>query len=792
MAIVALTTTWATVATKTSSFSYNGYGPYNLKLEIQAKYETLSDPNKVRIKLRLYFTKTGDYNWTGTNKHYRLKWMYPATSHGDSGYNQDSNTWGLGTVSYYLAVDGGGASYVYEDVDWNGATHQLYGYYLVDVAPASTIEITDCYVYVPLPTPTTPTVSAAASTANSNTVTYGTTSFGTVGSGTVYLYGGTASAPTTQLTSKTTVGNSSYNHTGLAANTKYYYRSRAYSTAGWSSYSTETSQITKPAAATVSISSYNASSITISYSVAANGGAATQTLEYKVGSGNWTTAKTITGGSATSGTFTISGLTSNTAYSIATRMTNSAGSTTGSTLSGHTALAPSQGSVSGSNTNNTTNSVTYGVTSFGYPTTGVVYLYGSTSDTSSYSTLQTKTTTGNTTFTHNNLTPNTRYYYKCSANNSVLTGTSSSDVAVVTRPAGGTASISSYNTTSITVAYTVNADGGFYDKTLQYTINGGTSYTAAATISGASASSGTFTISGLTPGTTYNIGIRVATTAGTTAITTLTQKTASAPTGLTVTVGAKTWNTVALTGSISSYGYPDNLTGRYVSVGVNPAPLPTPITNREVTVATNATSGSGTLTNSSWSGSGGPFTLCGCVGFYPYVYATNLIASTSSRDTSQVYYLPPAPLATLSLTSLTHTSDYVTAVFSVAGSAADGTNNAVGALVNTEYCYAVGEGAYSAWTQIGTSEAPNTAHSVTLSNLPFDTTVTVKARQVFSGEYSEVKTLSFTTEPKPNGMYGSVSGESRPVVKAYGSVNGQTKLIIKGYGSVGGVTKRIY
>ena len=77
--------------------------------------------------------------------------------------------------------------------------------------------------------PTTPTISVTSVLGAGNTlrVTYGTTSFGTPSTGTVYLYGGTSASPTTQLDSSTSTGDQTFDNAGLNYNTTYYYRSRA-------------------------------------------------------------------------------------------------------------------------------------------------------------------------------------------------------------------------------------------------------------------------------------------------------------------------------------------------------------------------------------------------------------------------------------------------------------------------------------------------------------------------------------------------------------------------------------
>lgn len=180
--------------------------------------------------------------------------------------------------------------------------------------------------------PNKPTVSIVSSTSNSVTVSYGTTSFGNPSSGTVYLYGGTSSNPTTQIASKTTTGNSNYNHTGLTGNTEYYYRARAKNSQLWSSYSNGYFAITKAGPVTdVNAEALDATSIKIDYTTAAGGGHYRQEVQYSLDNGvTWTTGDTvpISTTAATPGSFNITGLQPNTTYQIQIRVKTSTGSST--------------------------------------------------------------------------------------------------------------------------------------------------------------------------------------------------------------------------------------------------------------------------------------------------------------------------------------------------------------------------------------------------------------------------------------------------------------------------------
>ena len=111
--------------------------------------------------------------------------------------------------------------------------------------------------------------------------------------------------------------------------------------------------------------------------------------------------------------------------------------------------------------------------------------------------------------------PNTRYtlgVYATNGNDPQHGQTGIGDY--VTLAEAPTVSLDSVTDTTVTISYSAAADGGFYDKTVEYSLDGGTTWSTGATITGGSASSGTFTITGLSAGTTYSIQTRTTTTSG--------------------------------------------------------------------------------------------------------------------------------------------------------------------------------------------------------------------------------------------------------------------------------------
>lgn len=111
------------------------------------------------------------------------------------------------------------------------------------------------------------------------------------------------------------------------------------------------------------------------------------------------------------------------------------GSWSGSATVTSIVVAPNTPSISGSNTDSYKNKITWGTSSFGNPSSGTVYLYGGTSNNPTTQ-IASKNSTGNSTFTHSGLRPNTTYYYRARAKNSSNAWSNySSVITVKTKPA---------------------------------------------------------------------------------------------------------------------------------------------------------------------------------------------------------------------------------------------------------------------------------------------------------------------------------------------------------------------
>lgn len=125
------------------------------------------------------------------------------------------------------------------------------------------------------------------------------------------------------------------------------------------------------------------------------------------------------------------------------------------------------------------------------------------------------------------ITPNTRYTLGVYATNGNAATGSQRVGDYVTLPDELTdKAVSNIQTKSVTITAKTKADGNYYAKEIQYSLNNST-WVTGATVSSGSVTNVSFNITGLTPGTNYTIYLRVKTTAGTVSCGSLTAKTKS-------------------------------------------------------------------------------------------------------------------------------------------------------------------------------------------------------------------------------------------------------------------------
>lgn len=208
---------------------------------------------------------------------------------------------------------------------------------------------------------------------------------------------------------------------GLASNTQYGAVAFLFGGGAGEVSSVLDGTLPSPALSSVSVNKLSSDYVEINFSMVADGGYYSRNVQYSLDNGStWTTGYTASGGSAVSGQIiTPFNLVANTAYTMQTRVSTTAGNTTSPSVS--------------------------------------------------FTTLSAEPT---------------------------ITQESATDSSVLMR-------------------FSFAADGGAYDKTIVYTIDGGVNWITAGTVTGGGAVFGTFEIENLQPNTSYNLIVRVTTGAGT-------------------------------------------------------------------------------------------------------------------------------------------------------------------------------------------------------------------------------------------------------------------------------------
>lgn len=294
--------------------------------------------------------------------------------------------------------------------------------------------------------------------------------------GATYRYA-TASNTTSADINVTNSGGGTLN---IQPNTQYYYGAYATNTQRAINTVKGTLVTLPPALSAKSATTTGTNSIRVNYTTTADGGKYAKNIQYNIGNG-WVTGATVSAAAATSGNFTISGLSTGTSYTINLRVNTSAGSTGSGSVSATTYKIPANATVSATNSSSTSNSVTYGVTTFNTGPNPGVYLYGGTSA-SPTTQLTWKSTTGNATYTHSGLTGNTKYYYRSRAKNDGGWSAYSSDATAITRPANPTITINSLGHHTVSLSIKSPSQGSASTMTAYYKVDGG-SATSAGTIS---------------------------------------------------------------------------------------------------------------------------------------------------------------------------------------------------------------------------------------------------------------------------------------------------------------------
>ena len=210
----------------------------------------------------------------------------------------------------------------------------------------------------------------------------------------------------------------------------------------------------------------------------------------------------------------------------------------------------------------------------------------------------------------------------------------------------------------------------------------------------------------------------------------------SNPTGLSVSIASKTYDSATFNVSVSSYGTPGSANGRYIEAAIlgsssygNPYRYAT---------ASNTTSSKITVNNSSNQGSTG-LTITGNTTYHYGAFASNTQRSISTVAGTFTTLCPPLSALTFSSQSY-KTHNTVNAIINWTRQT-DG-----GALARTlNYRYSTDGGStYTAWASAGTVTA--TSSSFTVSGIPTSKTVILEAKLTTTAGDSTTRTVTFTTK----------------------------------------------
>ena len=322
---------------------------------------------------------------------------------------------------------------------------------------------------------------------------------------------------------------------------------------------------------------------------------------------------------------------------------------------------------------------------------------------------------------------NTRYTLGVYADNGSTNTGSIRYGDATTLPYKDTLSLNKAHALSLDIDYSVPADGGRYDKTLQYSIDNGSSWITYDTISGGNAKTGTFTITGLAPITQYTIKSRV-TTNNAAYIVNNNDITVSTIGPDTPTLSVDSFgndNIVWKYGTSTFGGGTDGLVRLYVDQTATP----------ETEVDTYDQTGDHTFSFTAL-----PNTEYKARSRAESTFSGELVYSEWSNVISQVT-LPPTPTAN-SMGVLQYDTATTVTVRTNTTIPSDG-----GHYPKTlEYRYKLGTGNYGAWTTATThSETSALDYNIDIAGLPVDTLVTMQIRTSTTAGTTDSSTISVTT-----------------------------------------------
>ena len=530
--------------------------------------------------------------------------------------------------------------------------------------------------------------------------------------------------------------------TGLSNGTAYKFKVLATNATGSGSYSTPSAEVTPagpPSAPTITSITGGDGSLEVAFTAGSSTLAITN-YEYSINSGtNW-----ISAADATS-PLTISGLTNGTTYSVILRGVSASGSGTASSPSSGTPSAlPGSPTITAvtAGGNGTSLVVTF-VAGYAGGSTITDYEYGlspgtNTNDFGSFVSISGTASP----FTISGLTSGSAYTVRLRAKNSAGYSPASAFVSGVTLAVPNAPVITSITpgdqTLQITyTAYDNTTNGGSAISKVEYSVNNGTTWIDAGTLSNP------FTLSGLTNGTTYQAIFRATNAIGTSPSSILysgtPRTTPTAPNGTAVSQGAASaivsWTAPSSTGGAAITGY--TATAYSASTGgiVSGTACTTAYLTCTITGLTNGTT------------------------YYVSVVATNAAGSgpaTSPRVSVIPAALPGAP----TITTITAADARLSVAFTA------GTNDANAPI--TSYQYTIDGG--TNWVNVVGTSSP-----ISILGLTNGTTYPVKIRGVSAigngADSNSVSGKPFTVPSPISNATVTYSSSSGAVTLTWGAPN---------------------
>jgi len=618
--------------------------------------------------------------------------------------------------------------------------------------------------------PPTATTGGATSISTSGATLNGTINANNASTAVTFEYGTTTGYGTSVTADQSPVTGSSATSvskslTGLIPNVTYHYRVKGVNTAGTTNGTdlTFTTTAAVPTATTSAATSITTTGATLNGSINANNASTTVSFDYgtttSYGTNVTATQSPVTGTTATAVSSGLTGLVPNTTYHYRVKGVNTTGTTNGTDLTFTTTAAVPTATTSAATSITTTGATLNGSINANNASTTVSFDYGTTT---SYGTNVTATqspvsgTTATTvTYTLTGLAPNTTYHYRVNGVNTAGTtnGTDMTFTTAAVVPNTTTTAATLITTTGATLNGSVNANNASTAVSFDYglTTSYGTSVTATQSpVSGTTATSVSYVLTGLVPNTTYHFRVKGVNTAGTTYGTDLTFATlAAVPTATTASATAITTTEAILNGSVNANNASTAVSFEY---GLTP------------NYGTSVTAVPGTATGT--TATAVSYGLTGLVPNTTYHYRVNGVNTAGTTNGTDLTFTTTAAVPSITTTSATD--------ISTTSATLNGSINANNASTAVSFEYGLTPNYGTSVTAVPRTATGTTAIAVSygLTGLVPNTTYHYRVNGVNTAGTTNGTDLTFTTTAVvPTVTTTSATGITTTGATLNGSVN---------------------